>query len=280
MLTVEADGRFRLPDGPAEVLTNETSLAYLAPLARMFASAGAQLPSLLDAYRSDGGVSWADFGIDMRESQADMNRPWFEGKLPEVLTALPDIDAVLRRPGALVADVGCGAGWSTVALGRTYAEARVEGWDVDRPSIDLARANGLTAGLEDRVVFSANDASHLGDQAYDAIFAFECIHDMAQPVETLTYMRRAIRPDGVVVVMDEAVADEFAPNGDDLERLMYGFSLFVCLPDGMSSRPTAATGTVMRHETLRRYAREAGFADVEVLPTGEFGFWRFYRLTV
>jgi 2-polyprenyl-3-methyl-5-hydroxy-6-metoxy-1,4-benzoquinol methylase len=278
VLAVEPDGRFRLPEGPAEVLTNEKSLAYLAPLARMFAAAGAQLPSLLDAYRSDGGVSWTDFGVDMRESQADMNRPWFELKLPEVLTALPDVDAVLRRPGALIADIGCGAGWSTIALGRTYPGATVEGWDVDPPSIDLARANGLTAGLEDRAVFSANDASHLGDQMYDAIFAFECIHDMAQPVETLKQMRRAIRPDGVVIVMDEAVADEFAPDGDDLERLMYGFSLFICLPDGMSSRPTAATGTVMRHETLRRYAREAGFSDVEVLPTGEFGFWRFYRL--
>ena len=30
--------------------------------------------------------------------------------------------------------------------------------------------------------------------------------------------------------------------------------------------------------TLRGYAREAGFASMEVLPTGEFGFWRFYRL--
>jgi hypothetical protein len=60
---------------------------------------------------------------------------------------------------------------------------------------------------------------------------------------------------------------------------MYGFSLLVCLPDGMSSRPTAATGTVMRPDTLRRYAREAGFSGVDVLPTGEFGLWRFYRLT-
>jgi len=280
VLAVEPDGRFRLPEGAADVLTNQDSLSYLAPLARMFAAASAQLPSLVDAYRSDGGVSWEAFGIDMRESQADMNRPWFEHKLPDVLTALPELDSVLRRPEALVADIGCGAGWSTIALARTYPHARLEGWDVDRPSVDLARANALTAGLEERVIFNANDASHLGDQAYDAIFAFECIHDMAQPVATLAQMRRAMKPDGVVVIMDEAVAEEFAPGGDDLERMMYGFSLLICLPDGMSARPTAATGTVMRQQTLRRYAREAGFSDVEVLPTGEFGFWRFYRLTV
>ena len=47
----------------------------------------------------------------------------------------------------------------------------------------------------------------------------------------------------------------------------------------MASQPSAGTGTVMRTDTLRRYAQQAGFSDVEVLPTDEFGFWRFYRLT-
>jgi hypothetical protein len=80
--------------------------------------------------------------------------------------------------------------------------------------------------------------------------------------------------------VDEAVADALAPPVTDTDRLMYGFSLFVCLPDGMSTQPSAGTGTVMRAETLRRYAKEAGFSDIEVLPTGEFGFWRFYRLVL
>lgn len=34
----------------------------------------------------------------------------------------------------------------------------------------------------------------------------------------------------------------------------------------------------MRPATLRRYAKEAGFADVEVLPL-KTDTWRFYRLT-
>ena len=37
------------------------------------------------------------------------------------------------------------------------------------------------------------------------------------------------------------------------------------------------TGTVMRADTLRRYATEAGFADVEVLLI-EHDVFRFYRL--
>ena len=38
------------------------------------------------------------------------------------------------------------------------------------------------------------------------------------------------------------------------------------------------TGTVMRPDTLRAYARQAGFEDLTVLPIEDFGFWRFYEL--
>ncbi len=78
--------------------------------------------------------------------------------------------------------------------------------------------------------------------------------------------------------MDEAVAGEFAPDGDAVERLMYGYSLLVCLPDSLSTPDSVATGTVMRPATLERYAREAGFSAVEVLPIEDFGFFRFYLL--
>lgn len=80
--------------------------------------------------------------------------------------------------------------------------------------------------------------------------------------------------------MDEAVAPEFSANGDELERLMYAFSLFVCLPDGMSHPDSAGTGTVMRPDTLREYGARAGLGTFEVLPIEGFGFWRFYRLAM
>jgi len=278
ILALAEDGRFALSPAAAEVLTDPESLSYLAPLARMLGTAAVQLPALLDAYGTGGGVGWAQFGVDMRESQADMNRPWFLHQLADTLAGVPDVDAVLRRPTARIADIGCGAGWSSIALARAYPESSVEGWDVDAPSIELARSNALAGGPTDRLAFSTADASDLAESSYDALFAFECVHDMPRPVEVLAAMRRAVRPGGAVVVMDEAVADTFAPPGDDLEKLMYGFSLLVCLPDGMSSQPSAGTGTVMRFDTLRAYAREAGFSEVEILPTEEFGFWRFYRL--
>jgi ubiquinone/menaquinone biosynthesis C-methylase UbiE len=260
------------------VFTDERSLSYLAPLARMFASSAGQLPSLLDAYRTGGGVSWEQLGADARESQADINRPWFETALAPALAGVSALHERLRRPGARVADVGCGGGWSTLALARAYPQASLVGIDVDAPSLDMARGAAQEAGLGEQVRFLLADAAELPADGFDVVFAFECLHDMPQPVAVLRAVRRALAPGGTVVVMDEAVAEQFAAPGDELERLMYGFSLLVCLPDGMSHPTSAGTGTVMRPETLRAYAREAGFADVDVLPVEGFGFWRFYEL--
>jgi predicted O-methyltransferase YrrM len=273
----QQERRFHLPPGPAEVLTDEKSLAYLAPLARIFAAVGPTLPDLVNAYRSGTGVSWSQLGADAREAQADANRPWFS-ELPDAFARIDSIQSVLARADARIADVGSGAGWSSIALARAYPGLRVDGFDVDGPSIELARANAAAADVADRVRFhnaERDGMSHYG--RFDASFAFECIHDMPQPVPVLSAMRLAT--DGPVVIMDEAVAETFTAPGDDLERLMYGFSLLVCLPDSLSHRPSVGTGTVMRPDTLRGYAQEAGFADLEVLPIEDFSFFRFYSLT-
>jgi hypothetical protein len=45
----------------------------------------------------------------------------------------------------------------------------------------------------------------------------------------------------------------------------------------MVDQPSVGTGTVSRASTMERYAREAGFSGVTVLPT-EHAQFRFYRL--
>lgn len=272
--------RFALSPAGIEVLTDERSVNYLAPLARMLCAAVIQSPALLDAYRTGGGVSWEQFGADARESQSDMNRPWYEHKLADALKSVADVDDLLRAEGTTIADIGCGGGWSTIALANAYPNATVFGYDIDAASIDLACANAVRhPELADRVTFTRTDGANLPDRRFQVAFAFECIHDMPQPVDVLAEVRRSLAPGGVMIVMDEAVADEFEGPGDDTERLMYGFSLGICLPDGMSHQPSVGTGTVMRPAVLRTYALDAGFTAMDVLPIDDFGFWRFYRLS-
>lgn len=274
-----SDRHFALPAAHAEVLTDETSLDYLAPIPRIIAAAAAQLPQLLEAYRTGGGVSWQQLGDDGHESQGDANRPWFQQRLAPALASVDSLHQVLSRPGARIADVGCGHGWSTLALARAYPDARVEGFDVDAPSIEAARRHAAEAGLGEHVRFHLVGGEELSAEGrFDAAFVFEALHDMPYPVDVLAAIRRTVRVDGEVVIMDEAVAERFAPDGDEVERLMYGYSILLCLPDSLSSPGSVGTGTVMRQSTLERYAREAGFTGIEELPIEGFALFRFTRL--
>ena len=40
--------------------------------------------------------------------------------------------------------------------------------------------------------------------------------------------------------------------------MMYGWSVTHCLPTQLVDQPSAATGTAMRADTVRAYARETG----------------------
>jgi 2-polyprenyl-3-methyl-5-hydroxy-6-metoxy-1,4-benzoquinol methylase len=272
------DRRYTLPDEHRAVLVDEVDPMYTTPLARAAMAFTRNVEKLSEVYRSGGGLGWDEMGQDAREAQAAANRPFFMGALVhDVLPGLPEVDAPLRA-GGRVADVGCGMGWSSIGMATGYPEARVDGFDVDEPSVARARKNAQEAGVADRVRFSAVDAGTLpADEGYDLVTAFECVHDLSDPVAVLTTMRRLARPGGTVLVVDEKVAETFTAPGDDVDRLMYGYSLTCCLPDGLSTRPSVGTGTVMRPATLARYAREAGFAGVTVLPV-EHDFFRFYRL--
>lgn len=278
---VAADGAYALTPGAAEVLADPDSPAYLAPLGRMHAASVRVSDDLHAAYRSGGGVPWERLGADAREAQAALNRPFFLHGLAGLLAAwLPDLDDRLRG-GARVVDVGCGEGWSSIGLALAYEDVEVTGVDLDAASVAAARRHAAARGVEDRVRFVAADAATLARRGatgeFDVGVAFECVHDLADPVAVLAAVRSLVAADGWVLVADERVAEEPTAPAGPLDRWYYGFSLGVCLPDGLSHPGGVGTGTVMRPATLAGYAREAGFAGTEILPV-EHDLFRFYRL--
>ncbi|MGB3687319.1 MAG: methyltransferase domain-containing protein [Ornithinimicrobium sp.] len=273
-----SDRRFHLSAAHAEVLVDQNSLAYLTPFARLIASSAVQLPQLLDAYRTGGGVSWADYGETMRTGQADANRALFLHSLAsEWIPQIEGAAAALER-GGQVLDVGCGEGWSSIAVALGFPNSRVIGVDQDLESVLAAREHAEAMGVGDRVSFHCGDAAEFTGRDFDLVCAFECVHDMADPTPVLAAMRRAASPEAPIVVMDERVGEQFVGRADEVEQLMYGLSLMICLPDGLSHTPSVGTGTVMRPDTLRGYAQAAGFGDIEILDI-ENDLFRFYRLT-
>ena len=275
-----ATRRFRLPPEVAEVMTDAESPNLLGPVAGLVAGICQALPAVVEAFRTGGGVPFADYGPDLRQGIARLNRPMFHHQLAaEWIPALPDIQARLQAsdPPARVADLGCGTGWSSIELARAFPHARVDGIDLDEASVAEARRNAADVGVADRVTFSCREAA---DPAlagrYDLVMLFETLHDMAHPVEVLAAARGMLAEGGAVLVGDERVAEQFTAPGDDIERFNYGWSAVHCLAAALVEPGAAGTGTVIRPDTVRRYAAGAGLSS-SVLPV-EHDFWRFYRL--
>ena len=272
--------RYDLPAAHREVLLDEVSPYFVAPATYALAGIARVLPELLAAYRSGAGVPFAAYGEEIRDHIEQLNRPMFVNDLATSwLPAIPELhDRLQADPPARVAEMACGAGWASVALATAYPKVRVDGFDLDAAFVERAERNAADAGVADRVSFAvgqAADPTLVGE--YQAVMVFEALHDIAQPVEALAAARALLADGGCVIIGDERVAEAFTAPGDEVERLMYGFSILHCLPASRTERPSAATGTVLRPNTLYNWANQAGFRRADVLPI-ENEMWRFYRL--
>ena len=268
--------RYTLPPEYVPVLADPDDVRYEAHKGVDIVRAARPLPKLVEAFRTDAPppLPWEP------EGRAEFNRARFLNLLgKEWLPAITDVDARLRgEPPARVADVACGTGWSSIAMARAYPRIIVQGFDIDEDAIVAARRHAEDAGVDDRVTFSVSDASDLREAGrYDLVMIIEALHDMSRPVDALRAARQLLTEGGAVLVVDELVQDEFTAPASDRDRYEYGWSVVSCLPGAMGDPQTRATGAVMRSSTLRGYAMEAGFREVEVLAV-ETDYWRFYRL--
>jgi 2-polyprenyl-3-methyl-5-hydroxy-6-metoxy-1,4-benzoquinol methylase len=277
----DAERRYAVPAGHEEVLLDEGSLNHMAPMAQLVVACALPIHAVLEAFGTGDGIPYADYGADLHEGQARFTQPLFDRLL--ATDWFPAVASIHERlngdPPARVADVACGLGRSSIAIARGYPKVTVDGIDLDQASIVRARQLLPASGVRDRVAFHCRDAAdpELSGR-YDLVTIFEALHDMSYPVDVLRSAHALLSDGGGVLVADERTAERFALDAGDVERLYYGFSVLHCLPVGMVGENAAGTGTVMREDTLRGYAEQAGFADCVVAPI-ENDFWRFYLLT-
>jgi 2-polyprenyl-3-methyl-5-hydroxy-6-metoxy-1,4-benzoquinol methylase len=269
--------RYTLPPEHVPVLADPDDVDYHGYKGVELARAARMLPDLVEAYRTGDAPPHQPWEP---EGRAEFNRPTYLNLLgKQWLPAIPEIDERLRAdPPARVADFACGTGWSSIAIAQAYPGITVHGLDLDEDAIAAATRHALGAGLSDRVSYSVANASDPAQSGrFDLVTILEALHDMPRPVDALRSARELLAPGGSVLILDELVEDEFTAPASELERYHYGWSLMSCLPDAMGDPESAATGAVMRPATLRRYATEAGFQELQILEF-QTSLFRFYRL--
>ena len=260
-----AERRFVLPNAHAHVLLVDDSEACMKPCAGLVPWIGKALDVMEEEFRQGDGAAFGRF--DLHDLQAAFTRPVFANHLTQNwLPGLPEVQSKLTAGEPVrIAEIGCGEGLAAITIARTYPNAEVDGFDLDEASVTAARKAAAEAGVADRVRFEVRDAAEAqSDRDYDLVMAIEMLHDVPDPIGILRTMKALAGEAGAVLVVDERTEDQFTVPTSEMERFFYAFSTLHCLAVSMQNGG-AGTGTVLRADTLRRYATEAGFDRVELL---------------
>jgi 2-polyprenyl-3-methyl-5-hydroxy-6-metoxy-1,4-benzoquinol methylase len=269
--------RFELPNAHAHVLLDDDSEACMKPCAAVVPWVAKAIEIMVEEFRRGTGAAFGLF--DLHDVQAAFTRPVFVNHLTQNwLPALHEVQAKLDAGARVrIAEIGCGEGLAAITITRAYPNAEVDGYDLDDASIAAARQAAADAGVADRARFELRDAADPTIRGeYDLVMAIEMLHDVPDPVGILRTMRSLTGPAGTVLVVDERTEESFTVPTNDMERFFYSFSTLHCLAVSMQN-DGAGTGTVIRPDTMHRYATEAGFAIVETLDV-EHPQFVLYRL--
>ena len=251
-------GRYSLAPEQAVALTDADSPAYLPGFFQIALGSVIDSPRILERARSGGGFGWHEHTSDVHEGCERFFRPGYNAHL--VSEWLPALEGVVEKlqHGALVADVGCGHGASTILMARAYPRSQFLGFDYHEGSIETARARAQSEGVGDRVSFQAAPAAAYGG-SFDLVTMFDCLHDMGDPVGAARHVLGTLEPDGSWMIVEPNAADEIEGNFNSIGRAYYGFSTLLCTPASLSQEVGLALGAQAGEAKIREIVQAGGF---------------------
>jgi 2-polyprenyl-3-methyl-5-hydroxy-6-metoxy-1,4-benzoquinol methylase len=271
--------KFSITEEHATVLCDRNNIAYAIPFVYWVPSLSSAMDKLLDAFRTGYGVPYTSYGTNMLFAQGEGNRPMFVNDISKWVSSMPDIESKLKSKGGRVLEVGCGDGWASISLAKSFPLIKIDAVDADSSSIDNALENTRKEGLENRIALHKIPIEKMDTkEKYDLVMTFESVHDMPYPIEALQKIRDMVSADGAVLIGDVSMGDKLEEKKDFAGKLYYNFSVLLCLPQSMDYENSKATGAAMTSSTFKKYAKESGFSKVDALPIEHF-MWKFYRLT-
>jgi SAM-dependent methyltransferase len=251
--------RYALPPEQAVALTDETS-PYFLPGAFLLATATVRdEPRIREAFRTGAGFGWHEHNDGVFDGCERFFRPGYVANLvASWIPALDGVDAKLRA-GALVADVGCGHGASTILMAEAYPASTFVGFDYHDASIERARERAQAAGVSDRVRFEAAPAQSYPGSGYDLVATFDCLHDMGDPVGAARHVLASLDDDGTWLIVEPFANDRVEDNLNPVGRIYYAASTLLCTPASLAQEVGLALGAQAGESRLRDVVQAGGF---------------------
>jgi 2-polyprenyl-3-methyl-5-hydroxy-6-metoxy-1,4-benzoquinol methylase len=252
-------GRYRLPPEQTVALTDSDSPAYLPGFFQIALGSVIDSPKIAEKARSGDGFGWHEHVHDVHEGCERFFRPGYNANLTS--SWLPALDGVVDKldRGALVADVGCGHGSSTILMAQAFPRSRFVGSDYHRGSIETARVRAQEAGVADRVRFQTEPAATYSGRDYDLVTMFDCLHDMGDPVGAARHVRGTVKSDGTWMIVEPQAGDRVEDNLNPVGRAYYAFSTLLCTPASLSQEVGLALGAQAGEARIRDVVQAGGF---------------------
>jgi 2-polyprenyl-3-methyl-5-hydroxy-6-metoxy-1,4-benzoquinol methylase len=252
-------GRYTLPPEQAVALTDESSPAYLPGFFQIALGSVIDSPRITETARTGEGFGWHAHVHDVHEGCERFFRPGYNANLVDAW--LPALDGVVEKleQGALVADLGCGHGASTILMAQAFPQSTFVGSDYHEGSIQTARIRAEAVGVADRVRFETAAAAGHEGAGYDLVTMFDCLHDMGDPVGAARHVLDTLAPDGTWMIVEPAAGDRVEQNLNPVGRAYYGFSTLLCTPASLSQDVGLALGAQAGPARIGEVVREAGF---------------------
>ncbi|MDB5081158.1 MAG: type 12 methyltransferase [Chloroflexi bacterium] len=255
-----ATGMYSLPPEQALALTGENSPYYVIGLIQVVTAIMKADTRITEAFRTGAGMGWGEHDHNLFEGTERLFRPGYIANL--VQNWLPALDGVNDKltKGAMVADVGCGYGASTIIMAKAYPNSRFTGFDFHGPSIERARKAAEDAGLNGRVNFEVADSTSYPGQDYDLIAFFDCFHDLPDPVATARHTYQALSPRGTALVVEPMAGETVEANFNPVGSLFSAASTMCCTPNGLTGKGPAL-GAIVTEKQLSEIFKTAGFSS-------------------
>jgi ubiquinone/menaquinone biosynthesis C-methylase UbiE len=258
-----AGGTFTLPAEHAAFLTREAGPNNIAIQTQYIPLLAQVETQLVESFRNGGGVPYSEFAEFQRLMAEDSAAIHDASLLEATLPLVPGLTDRLEA-GIDVLDVGCGSGHALVLMGKTFPKSRFTGYDFAKDGVEAGREEAERLGLGN-VRFEQKDVSQFDEtQAYDLITAFDAIHDQAQPARVLDNIFRALRSDGVFLMVDVGSSSHLHENIDHpVGPFIYTFSTMHCMTVSLAL-DGAGLGAMWGEQQALQMLSDAGFTDVEV----------------
>lgn len=117
------------------------------------------------------------------------------------------------KPGMVICDLGCGNGYHTFPIAKSVAPTgKVYGVEIQEPYLKMLEEAAVRQQVSNFVpVLGELHDPKLPDNTMDLILLVDVYHEFSHPVQMLAAMRKALKPDGKIVLVEFRAEDEAVP---------------------------------------------------------------------